>query len=1785
SCYALAGLTYAAPEVFLSTEGLPIAIRYLRQQTLYEQRSSKTHQIQSEDDDEEEDKSEGGLDPFLREESSLHVNLSGTERAMTTPAFSRAETVLGFAADNSSTTTKTVHLRNDVAEHDAATDLEHAAVEEVENDDDEDDDCDDDDDDDTSRVVSGMNEGDGSMLGNHPGRRSIQKRTSQSQQDDGTVSVFQKDLLRQGIGKDRRGSSHSDCSDDAEEYGRSSVAFTGDVHVTAELPAKKNQEQMAIFQKDRKGRSGFTIKEINDMQILGLGPPALPNQQAALHVILTCCEFQELKEAITRYGGMRLVLSIIRNRSFAANLRKEALMVASALCENSVENQRSFRLNGGLAVLHAELMAICADDHSQPSSLATILINCLWRSTVCNRKNLTRFLAMDGLDVVLTYLEVCNGSLLKPLLTCIAEIVENQKAHSFFHDWRSGTTHMSASSLLIQLWSEEEHIRGLLCKTRMQATMAGVMGPGVSGQGMGGTAYGHQGLGAQGSLVMTPQGMAGQNLGGSPLGGMAVPTINTPATQYGVVTCYICGKIGHYARNCWQAQNKQKPKEDNSEMRELLQRIARREREEEEKKKREEEETRKKQEDERRESEKLREEEAREAGLQATIVRILTQRKEILTAAPNPLPAIEPKRRSPRSKAQILREIKGYIVESDDDSEDVKEEVGKLIKALESRKKGRKDNTAQRRPTSRSKNNSKKGKAPVSQEAVNEEGFQTPTKACAAEASSEGLVDYALAQMKILSGLKAQEISGDCPLSHQAENLEDRMLFRKVKDLSRWRPISPSCSEPSQTASARLGRTLRYMLVGLPRSSHFSLRSTDNLKPSLTRGIKKLEKNGDTILGKSYDIKDMFARLPHADILAAVVWLIQVYSSRDIVGAKVSIRGKVCKMSRNGRKEEGYIDLPFDRILQMVRYELQYTYTICKGKVYQQVFGIPMGKNSSPTLADLLCAKAEFDFLSSLQNDRQLITGVRLLDDVSVLGVYDTTVAGSFGHVLSILDRFESCYPQTLNLVRKDDDRNTWEFLGSKLFVEPCPMRFHVHPRTKKQSCIINRGIIHFQSMQDYQSYSAKKVKKMTLTASMLWLWRTSTDDEAAMTSIICLVKEARLRDYPPEVFFGSLARFAKVVGAWHWFMLLNAGRDSCSGSSDMSASGEDTEPEQELDQGLETAGDDDESDSDDVGVARHHQWRDGEYGSDDDNKSAEVMEAIDGDVNQSPGGRGAQRQEDLGAKGESKIHPLLVVAEQAMNRVPPAGEGRRQSSSSVLLGEKDNMVGRRRSSSSVLLGEKGNMAGESGAAAVMAAPARRQSGSGSLPVSGEEAKNQVPPPAGEGRRKSSSSSLPRENPTTIVEESGAAVTAAPPPGRRQSSSSLLGQKTTSVVGGGEAAGLADDGKRKVSTTSTTGSPSKPIGEEDPSLAQQAMKLSGGDAEGEEEVEEEQKQLQDHPALSAIGYNCGDWQGSHARNDTFSCSEDADGYDDEDESAVDDDDDRQRSGSLNDSGRSADLKDWLRRGHLKRDWRKYGSIITQISVPDLGDLEGMDNADLSSPFEADIENQGGENVAPSPVHESLEDDLMAKIYAIFANLGFSSFDYLPLKDQMKLCAIEYYMRMKEREAWLMIDDELTRTAMRPIHSDSKRLRAAIDESRDLVTRVANLQGHYLQKLMEEHVGKESAFYSGTRFREAQEAQLRTFKRSRKTLTMKERARAKAKKEKMLKYSFRAPVILEGDIKGVSAEALGEYYENLAKKKEAAGESDGKPSEIQTITQAFVAPDTAAAHIDGMQSRI
>ncbi|GBG78065.1 hypothetical protein CBR_g26002 [Chara braunii] len=617
----------------------------------------------------------------------------------------------------------------------------------------------------------------------------------------------------------------------------------------------------------------------------------------------------------------------------------------------------------------------------------------------------------------------------------------------------------------------------------------------------------------------------------------------------------------------------------------------------------------------------MREAEAREARLEPRMVRLLRQHTRPSCKTDDAIG----KKKSPKTKARMLREIRSYLVESNDDSEEVKEEAGKLIEAIKKRKgkkRGDEEGVISK--------NVKKGyyRNPVKIEEDEEEEVKTPPpvrkgaeggnggtemldlaielhrrlsekkvpklrKLCSQEGIEWSKKDSAIVPGRMLercikegvgAWFKGRQVRiemrelqdcyqvGRCDHSKAmtVEEVEDVMkpfkqlvavpidrnpgstlllcpqlyveacratfnrnpsftlvqrgeeqLLRgmrgefdrrglgriarwqtggkfgqayglpKDKDLDRWRPISPATDDPARLAGAREGRAIRYMLFGLDRRLHFDLKATDELKERMEKIERELGSVAEGALAASYDIKDMFARLTHDSVMEAVEWITHLCAAKGFKGVSICLRGKICTMMRLNRKREGCVSLSFAEIKSIIQFELLNTYVKCAGSLLKQEFGIPIGRNSSPTLACLVCAKAEAGFMNSLGANRALLRGVRMIDDVAIVVAYRVGDVESNQEARRIREAFDKCYDQNLKLVRKDEGSNIFDFVGTRIFVQVDPIRVLIHPVTRNQTFLRQDRGLKVQSMQDYASFLKKSTKKAAVFAALISECRT----------------------------------------------------------------------------------------------------------------------------------------------------------------------------------------------------------------------------------------------------------------------------------------------------------------------------------------------------------------------------------------------------------------------------------------------------------------------------------------------------------------------------------------------------------------------------------------------------------------------------------------------------------------------------------------------------------------------
>ncbi|GBG61424.1 hypothetical protein CBR_g20455 [Chara braunii] len=214
-------------------------------------------------------------------------------------------------------------------------------------------------------------------------------------------------------------------------------------------------------------------------------------------------------------------------------------------------------------------------------------------------------------------------------------------------------------------------------------------------------------------------------------------------------------------------------------------------------------------------------------------------------------------------------------------------------------------------------------------------------------------------------------------------------VLLKHKDIARYRPICPTFSEPLVRTGRLVSKALKrlsHLLFKLPIDEHFNLHAVSYLASKLQRINNKIDQLNPTGLVRSvvYDIKEMFSRLPHSEIVEAVDWLIRYYREKGEFFVRVNTRGRAATFGLTTGGDH-WKALKLDDVLKFVKFDLKHTFTLATGVLLRQTVGILMGKSTRPPLACILCAFYEMRFCRSLRNLRRNVFGLRLIDDVVLL--------------------------------------------------------------------------------------------------------------------------------------------------------------------------------------------------------------------------------------------------------------------------------------------------------------------------------------------------------------------------------------------------------------------------------------------------------------------------------------------------------------------------------------------------------------------------------------------------------------------------------------------------------------------------------------------------------------------------------------------------------------------------------------------------------------------------------
>ncbi|KAK9829850.1 hypothetical protein WJX72_008249 [[Myrmecia] bisecta] len=150
------------------------------------------------------------------------------------------------------------------------------------------------------------------------------------------------------------------------------------------------------------------------------------------------------------------------------------------------------------------------------------------------------------------------------------------------------------------------------------------------------------------------------------------------------------------------------------------------------------------------------------------------------------------------------------------------------------------------------------------------------------------------------------------------------------------------------------------------------------------------------------------------------------------------------------------------------------------------------------------------------------------------------------------------------------------------------------------------------------------------------------------------------------------------------------------------------------------------------------------------------------------------------------------------------------------------------------------------------------------------------------------------------------------------------------------------------------------------------------------------------------------------------------------------------------------------------------------------------------------------------------EQMLLKIHACLSLLGFSELGFTAsIADQAVLHEIEMHLQFKQGRVWNEIATAFQTEGLVPTPADQERLDAAVKLNSQLLYELKEAQEELRGGLARAQRAAEVQFYKDKTIQKQREQEAKTYKKDRSHLSTKERLEAKAKKDEMLKNSFRA----------------------------------------------------------------
>eukprot|EP00294_Goniomonas_avonlea_P000699 CAMPEP_0114555898 /NCGR_PEP_ID=MMETSP0114-20121206/8994_1 /TAXON_ID=31324 /ORGANISM="Goniomonas sp, Strain m" /LENGTH=904 /DNA_ID=CAMNT_0001741053 /DNA_START=109 /DNA_END=2820 /DNA_ORIENTATION=+ len=175
-----------------------------------------------------------------------------------------------------------------------------------------------------------------------------------------------------------------------------------------------------------------------------------------LKVLLNTASFPPFQDELGQLGAVGMMLSLVNDTgSHPFQLRQDAVAVLADLCYHHTANAQLFGQLYGV-----ETMLSCLDstpqDADRKEPMALSVVDCIWSAVCGNQVNEATFIHSNGINALLTLLEVCPELMQSQVLSCLSDFLESTATRPQVVAWKSRVTRRGAVALLLDLWHKQE---------------------------------------------------------------------------------------------------------------------------------------------------------------------------------------------------------------------------------------------------------------------------------------------------------------------------------------------------------------------------------------------------------------------------------------------------------------------------------------------------------------------------------------------------------------------------------------------------------------------------------------------------------------------------------------------------------------------------------------------------------------------------------------------------------------------------------------------------------------------------------------------------------------------------------------------------------------------------------------------------------------------------------------------------------------------------------------------------------------------------------------------------------------------------------------------------------------------------------------------------------------------------------------------------------------------------------------------------------------------------------